>query len=513
VRRALLILLALWPGLAFAAPPVVVSSAPDKVGVTIYRNPGGGSEMSLDDLGGFALIAETRTVDLPPGEVVIRFEGVASGIVPQSALIFGADVREKNRDAALLSKRGLLDAFTGQRVTIRRTDKATGKVVEEAATLRSSQAGVVIQTARGIEPVFCTGLSETLIYPGVPATLSAKPTLSMTTKDQPGGKATITLVYLSGQFDWRANYIAQLNADATAIDLFAWLTMASNDDTSFVNAQTAAIAGKVNRVEGDGEPESEPDYEVNYNCWPATPLPPAVAEPAPMAMGFEGDIVVTAQRREALMDSAVPINVVSKALLEALGDLKLYRIPMPVTVAARAQKQVAFLTKPRVKGRLIYRVRPGDRDSPDMLFRFKNDKANGLGEPLPAGGVALFQQAAGQRMLVGEASIPDKTIDEEVDLVFGDASNVISADTWDPAFERRRGGRVAKGGDVEDRILTVTNANPVPVNFEAEFGTTEDKDFSRFSGRMVKRPGKTVWVVTVPANGEATLKYRAIDRE
>lgn len=511
MRRILWLLLALWPGLAFAAPPVVVSAAPDKVGVTIYRNPGGGSEMSLDDLGGFALIAETRTVDLPPGEVVIRFEGVASGIVPQSALIFGADVREKNRDAALLSKRGLLDAFTGQRVTIRRTDKATGKVVEEAATLRSTSQGPVIQTARGIEPVQCTGLNETLIYPGVPATLSAKPTLSMTTKDQPGGRRTITLVYLSGQFDWRANYIAQLNADATVIDLFAWLTMASNDDTSFVNAQAAAIAGRVNRVEDseDDWSRDDQDFDVSYNCWPATPPRPEVALPPPppapemmmmrmaspaMAEGDAGSIVVTASKR---------------AELEALGDLKLYRIPMPVTVAARAQKQVAFLSKPRVKGRLIYRTQPGNRDNPQMLFRFVNNKANGLGEPLPAGGVALFQQAAGQRMLVGEASIPDKTTDEEVDLVFGEASNV----TVNEQNEDDKYGEDAKGHDWEDRILTVKNANPVPVNFEAEFGSTEDEDFSRFSGKIVKRPGKAVWVVTVPANGEATLRYRATERE
>lgn len=507
MRRLLLLVMMLWPAVALAAPPVVVSSGPEKVGVTIYRNPWGNTgAMDLDDLNGFALIAETRTVDLPPGPVVIRFEGVASGIVPQSALIFGADVAEKNRDAALLSKRGLLDAFTGQRVIIRRTDKATGKAVEENATLRSSQAGVVIQTAQGIEPVQCTGLSETLLYPGVPASLSAKPTLSMTTKDQPGGRTTITLIYLSGRFDWRANYVAQLNDDATAIDLFAWLTMASNDDTSFTDAQAAAIAGRVNRVEGDDASSDDGNLDVNYNCWPASPPPPAPPPPppaemmmmrmaAPMAEAAEDNIVVTAMR---------------KAQLEALGDLKLYRIPMPVTVAARAQKQIAFLTKPRVKGRLVYRTRPGAREDPEMLFRFINDKANGLGEPLPAGGVALFQRAAGQQMLVGEASIPDKTLDEEVDLVFGGATNVTSSDDRD---ENGKDGTDPEGRDWADRIMTVKNANPMPIAFEAEFGTDEGETFSRFSGRIDKRPGKDVWVVTVPANGTVTLRYRATDRE
>ncbi len=516
MRRLLILLLALLPGLAHGETPVVISSAPDKVAVTIYRDPNRSVDdaLELDNLRGFAVISETRTVDLPPGAVTIRFEGVASGIVPQSALIFGAGVAEKNRDSALLSKRGLLDAFTGQRVILRRTDKATGKAVEEPATLRSSpEGGVVVQTARGIEPIYCTGLSEALIFPGVPRTLSAKPVLSMRTNDQPGGKATITLVYLSSQFDWQANYVGQFNDDATELNLFAWLTMASNDDTSFVDAQAAAVAGKVNRSEsgGDDNEVSAPTPYPNYNCWPqeaemfAPPPPPApMMTAAPMVMRFD---------KGMLADEAANIVVtgVLKATREDLGDLKLYSIPLPVTVAARAQKQVAFLVKPKVKGRMIYRVKSGSFDDTiDLLFRFKNAAANGLGEPLPAGKFALFQQAAGQRMLVGEASIPDKTSDEDVDLAFGAASNVTCDDDWP---KDGKDGKDSKGHEWEDRLLTVRNANPHPINFEAEFLTTDYEDYSHFSARIVQRPGKAVWAVTVPANGTAELRYRATERD
>ncbi len=513
MRRWLILLLTLLPGLAQAEGPVVISPAPDKVAVTIYRNPNRSMDESLDlqDLQGFAVVSETRTVDLPPGVATIRFEGVASGIVPQSALIFGADVAEKNRDSALLSQRGLLDSFTGQRVTLRRTDEATGKVVETSALLRSSpEGGVVVQTAQGIEPIYCTGLSETLLFPGVPRTLSAKPVLSMTTKNQAGGKATITLVYLSSQFDWQANYVGQFNDDATEIDLFAWLTMASNDDTSFLNAESAAVAGKVNRAATDSDLAQAPNQNVDYNC--AAVVAP-VAEPAPspmmakgmLAMRFESPVAVSAISQDIVVTAA------RRAELEAVGDLKFYRIPMPVTVAARAQKQVAFLIKPRVKGRMIYRVQSAnDLERPQLLFRFKNDKASGLGEPLPAGNVALFQQAAGQRTLVGEASIADKTNDEDVDLIFGTESNVTVDDS---PPDDGRDGKDAKGHRWIDRALTVSNANPHPVNFEAEFATADNRDYGRFSGKTVKRPGKAVWAVTVPANGTAELRYRATDRE
>jgi hypothetical protein len=491
----------LSPG-AVSAQTTITSAGPDKVGVTIYRNPNRGVDdaLDLDNLRGFALISETRTVDLPPGPVTIRFEGVASGIVPQSALIFGADIREKNRDAALLSERGLLDAFTGQRVILRRNNPATGKFTEEAATIRSGIAGVVVQTARGVEPVYCTGLDNDLIFPNAPQGLSAKPTLSMTTKDQPGGRRTITLVYLSQRFDWQANYVGEFSADASELNLFAWLTMASSDDTSFLDAQAAAVAGKVNREEtDDGQTDDDDEsFNRNYNCWPtreAMPPPPMpVAEPAlaaPMMMRMEAE------------SASIVVSASKIAQREDLGDLKLYRIPMPVTVAARAQKQVAFLSKSRVKGALIYRAKyVDDFESIEMLFRVKNNKANGLGEPLPAGKVALFQQAAGQRMLVGETSLVDKAVDEDVDLVFGEANNV-SAD------QRRQ----ESGTKWDDERLTIRNANPVPVRFEAEFPVAdEDKAFGRFSGKMLARPGKLVWAVTVPANGLMTLNWRETEK-
>ena len=506
-----LVAVLLWPG-AVSAQTTITSAAPDKVGVTIYRNPNRGADdaLELDNLRGFALISETRTVDLPPGPVTIRFEGVASGIVPQSALIFGADIREKNRDAALLSERSLLDGFTGQRVTLRRLNPATGKYAEETATIRSGTEGVVVQTARGVEPVYCTGLENDLIFPGVPQGLSAKPTLSMTTKDQPGGRRTITLVYLSQRFDWQANYVGEFSADASELNLFAWLTMASSDDTSFLDAQAAAVAGKVNRVDGEDDDDDRSDDEAfnrSYNCWPtreAMPPPPMpVAEPAlaaPMMMRMEA--------MDAESASIVVTGAARIAQREDLGDLKLYRIPMPVTVAARAQKQVAFLVKPKVKGTLIYRAQYDSDDGDDLdtvkqLFRVKNTKASGLGEPLPAGKVALFQQAAGQRMLVGETSLVDKAVDEDIDLVFGEATNVSS--------EQRTQQR---GKDWVVERLTVSNANPMPVRFEAEFpAVDDDKVFSRFSGRMIAKPGKLVWAVTVPANGAAKLDWRETERE
>lgn len=507
MRRLALAMLAI-PVAAQAEPAVVFSTAPDTVAVTLYRDPARAldSDIDRDDPSSFALIAETRTVTLPPGEVVVRFEGVASGIVPQSAILFGASPRERNRDAALLSQKGLVDAFTGQRAILRRTDPATGRTVEEPVTIRSAADRLVIATPRGIEAVYCSGLNQALVYPGAPATLSARPVLSMLTKDQPGGKVTITLAYIATGFDWDASYVATLAPDGRSMSLLGWMTMASADDTSFVDATASAVAGKVNRSdetrdnEGRRIREEAADLDLTYQCWPAGTTsdgrrPVVVPSPAPMSVGIMGeDIIVTARRRaESLQDVPISVSVIARA--ENLGDLKLYRVPVPVTVAARSQKQVAFMVKDRVRGEVIYRSTVyQEPQHPQRLFRFHNRKADGLGDPLPAGKAVLYQVGSYGRTLVGEATVADKSVDEDVDFVFGDASDITVETDTPPQDEDRR-------------IVTIRNASPFPVIYEAEFPVSQGYGYGGLPGGLVRKPGKRIWRRTIPANGEAKLAY------
>src|SRR3546814_3000232 len=56
---------------------------------------------------------------------------------------------------------------------------------------------VVLQTADGFEGLRCSGLPETLAYDSIPAGLSAKPTLSVTTRSPEATTADVTLTYRS----------------------------------------------------------------------------------------------------------------------------------------------------------------------------------------------------------------------------------------------------------------------------------------------------------------------------
>ncbi|MGZ8998292.1 MAG: hypothetical protein ACXW2T_05475, partial [Allosphingosinicella sp.] len=69
------------------------------------------------------------------------------------------------------------------------------------------------------------------------------------------------------------------------------------------------------------------------------------------------------------------------------------------------------------------------------------------------------------------------------------------------------------GDNWESRRLTVTNANPFPIRYEAEFSNGAEHRFDRFGRNVVDREGKKIWSVTVPANGEAILDYRFTEIE
>src|ERR1051325_11030948 len=184
VLRALLPLALASAGAPAGAQGIATSAGPSHVAVTVYRDPNRSAEQGLNLrwLNGYALISETRRVRLPAGEVALRFEGVAGGIVPQSAIVPGPPhgVIERNRDAYLLSPATLLDRSLGRRVHLRRTSRATGTVREQDAVIRTSAAGAaVVETEGGFEALRCTGIPEAIVYDGVPAGLSARPTLSV----------------------------------------------------------------------------------------------------------------------------------------------------------------------------------------------------------------------------------------------------------------------------------------------------------------------------------------------
>ena len=482
------------------AQAVVTSAAPDGVAVTVYRDTNRGLEpLNLQWLRGYALVSETRRVRLPAGESELRFEGVTSGIVPQSAIVtgLGEAVLEKNRDAKLLSPGTLLDASLGERVMLRRSSRETGKTREQEAIVRATSDGVVIQTDQGVEALRCTGLAETVLPREVPAGLSAKPTLSVRVRSPQPLERVVTLSYITNNFDWQANYVAELSPAGDKLSLFAWLTLANGDQTGLADAQTQAVAGKLNRNRV-GVPAGEAKA-ITISCWPQGTTSDIPEYASPVAMLSAEDIVVTGSRVMAPPPPPPPPPAAERgggdmmAVEEKLGDVRLYRIPEAVTVAAQSQKQVMLMKRPAVSVETVYRLQPSPSEFESALERVlitRNIAAKGLGLPLPAGGVALFGRQAGRRVLIGEGQVDDHTIGEKVEIHIGESPGI-----------RARGTVVGSGKDAE-YVVTVTNdareARSVEIRLPSDAR----------GAKLVKYDGSMIWRAAVPGNGTAELRYK-----
>lgn len=495
------VLAASVPAAAQVDAGAVASAGPDKVAVTIYRAPDRDADATInrDWLQGYALITEQRTVTIPAGRATIRFEGVAAGILPESAIVGGLPdgVREKNLDADLLSPRNLYALSFGRPVTIRRI---VGKrQIEEDAILRSGPDGAaIVQTATGFEAVDCRAGRDAIVYHGIPPALPAKPTLSIAVDSPIAKTVTLTLSYLAWGFDWQANYVGTLRPDGASADLLAWVTLASSDTTSFPDAETMVVAGKVKREDSAPYPDGGDGGALELHCLAAplieaVPAPPPPPPPAPMMMMAPApeamDIVVSARRRTVAQ--------------EDLGDLKLYRVPDRTDVAALAQKQVALLDRAAVPVDLLYRVQLNDGDPGDVriVLRATNRKERGLGVPLPAGPVAVFQPHGTTSLLIGEGSVADKAVGEDVEIDIADATQVTVEAT-----------HPASGKTWEDYGLIVRNANARPIRFEAVFDEPPAR-ITKPSVPLIRREGKMRMPVTVSAGGSVTLRYRLRDED
>jgi hypothetical protein len=506
---------AIWLSLALLLTPharaapveraLVISPSSDAVSLSVYRNPD--ADTDSDWPSGYALITETRSIDLPAGEFVLRFEGVADGLLPESAIVSGlpSGVREKNRDARLLSPAGLVDAYLKRTVHIRRTNQATGVVREMTARITAAPNGaVVLESDEGFEALHCTGLPERMLFAQVPADLSAKPSLSVLATSTQAVRVQITLSYLAQGFDWSANYLATVRSiqhGKARVDLFAWLTIFNGSGQSFIDAQTRVVAGRPNRV--DTEIGAMPTGgALELQCWPTqrthdVPLRANLVSPPPEPRGFDDGytleaIVVTGSRlRRVDVETSQPVAAMV-ATQENLGDLKLYSVPEPVTVNAHGQKQVALMVKPDVKLDAYYAAEffESNEEQPMLLkLRGENIRTNGMGLALPTGAAEVFQQTEVGPLWLGASDVEDLAVGEKLDLSVADASDV--------RIETRLSVRK------NHWQLTLSNAKPYPVHAEVKIAST-------LVGRVaaIKNiDGVPTWKTSIPANSTTRIEF------
>jgi hypothetical protein len=545
--RAALLMLAL-PALG-AAQTRIISTQPDSVSLTIYRDF-------------FALITETRTVDLPAEAVTLEFDGVVDTLIPQSAVIAetGRTVEEGNYDFDRLSTANLLRKSIGRKVTLTRTNRATGKASQVEATLISANdGGVIFNTGAGAEALKCSGLPEKMTFEQIPADLKLKPALSIHLAAGTPGKRQVRVSYIAQGFGWAADYVARVDADANRMNLQGWLTLRNFTSARFESAQVQVVAGRLNLLDvagrgsstlGDSsnilneeslayarsekldELQSSTDLsnfvaDYFYGCYPYGPAVfPGARDKLPMLMRV--DSITSEDIGEDLAEVIVSGFRAPLAERENLADYQMYRIPWKTALGARQTKQVAFLHQPDVTIERFYGIRmapdaeadmDGDISQLAVHVGWKNTRAYGLGEPLPGGIVRVFDRNGDGSVFAGEDSIEDTPVGVPSELSIGQSPDVAvllnsPSDDAKATLWSLLTRRVYLPID-----LSISNAKSRPVLVEIRQGSmAHDRDLhvSRATLRPGRKAGDYAWRFTVPAHGEQRLSYKVgvrLDRE
>ena len=453
---------------ACAAPrDEIVSTASDQhsVAVTIYN----------DDL---ALVKDARRVRLGRDVNQLAWREVSAQMRPETAQLrnvgnpAGFRLLEQNFDFDLLTPQKLLEKYVGREVSVIRTHPTSGAETRETATVLATNGGVVLKFADRIEP----GVPGRLAFPGVPDTLRDTPTLVISLVNPTPGTQNLELSYLTTGLSWRADYVAELNANDNQLDLNGWVTLTNQSGATYPNARLQLVAGDLNRVR-------------DAQAVPRATMAAKAADAAEMQQ-------------------------------ESLFEYHLYTLQRPTTLADNQTKQVALMSANRVPVRKQFLLEGanhyysgqygeiGQKIKVGVFVEFDN-RGEGLGVPLPKGVIRVYKKdSQGNALFVGEDRIEHTPKNETVRLKLGDAFDV-TADKKQTDFQKLGGtGRYNYVFESAYEIV-LKNAKPEAVTVTVREPMPGDWIMVSESQPHTKRAAGTAeWKVSVPAEGQATLTYR-----
>jgi hypothetical protein len=429
-----------------------------------------------------ALVRDTRDVSLPSGDFQLRFMDIASTVNPATVHIRSlADpeklsILEQNYEYDLLDAAKLLDKYVGREVTlVRNVQKSGSTEMEEtkATLLANNPGGPVWRVGDSI----VTGMTPNgYRFSSLPDNLYSRPTLVWMLNNTGTRRQKIEASYLANSVSWNADYVMTVTREENSADLDGWVTLVNNSGTAFKNAKLQLVAGQLNRV-------------------------------APQATA--GGAVFNMQMRAA---AAAPMQQ------ESFSEYHLYTLNRRTSIFDKETKQVSMLDASRfpvqkhfvVNGQSYYfrsQMNPGSpaKDPVLVYYKFKNEEKTGLGMPLPAGTVRVYQaDSHGGILFIGEDRIDHTPKDEQVSIHIGNAFDIvvehkqtdykkINNQTYEMEYE-----------------VTIRNHKEMPVIVEVNEPIGGDWDFVGTPSFSATKTAAFAAQFQIPVakDGTAVLKYR-----
>ncbi len=428
-----------------------------------------------------ALVRDVRELQLPRGTFRLKFMDIAATVNPATVHFRSLmepeklGVIEQNYEYDLLEPAKLLNKYVGKEVTLVRSymDNGTTKREEIKATLLANNNGPVWKIGNDI----VTGIyGEGYRFPEVPANLYDRPTLLMSLENSGAVKQKIESSYLASNLSWNADYVLTVARDDKAADLDGWVTVVNNSGTAFHNAKLQLVAGDLNRIPED-----------------------------------------TRYRAADMMARVPAAKAAQQFLQENFSEYHLYSLARRTSVEDKESKQISLLGSSGVPVDKLFVVNgqnfyyhnaqnPGSplKDPVQVLYKFKNEEKAGLGIPLPAGNVRVYQQESkGGLLFIGEDHIDHTPKDEFVTVKIGNAFDVVC--------ERKQTDFKSLGSRLWEMEFEITlrNHKDTPITVQVNEPLGGDWEMLSASYKYTKTAAFAAqFDVPVKANGESVLKYR-----
>jgi hypothetical protein len=426
-----------------------------------------------------ALVRDVRNLRLRRGISELQFADIAATVNPATVHFRSLtqpaelDVLEQNYEYDLLEPDKLLRKYVGRDVTLIRNRQENGTTRSEEVTARLLSYNTAPVWQIGGEIV--TGLhADHIRFPEVPQNLFARPTLLWTLENGGAEAHRVEAAYLASRLSWNADYVLKVARDDRAADLDGWVTLTNASGTAFRNARLQLVAGDLNRVR--------------------------------QAIG------------RMMADEARPASkAASEMTQESFSEYHLYTLGRKTSINNAQTKQVSLLggtgvpvlKRFVVEGQNFYyhnTYHPGApiKDVVQVYYQFKNEERSGLGVPMPAGTVRVYQaDSKGGTQFVGEDRIGHTPKDETLNLKIGNAFDVV-AERNQTDFQKIAG----RTHEVAFEI-TLRNHKTTPISVEVNEPLGGTWQMLQSTHQWTKTAAWAAkFTVPVAASGTAVLKYR-----
>ena len=431
--------------------------------------------------GNLALIRDVRQIHLQPGVAPLRFEDVASSINPATVHFRSLtapsrlSVIEQNYEYDLLDPQKLLQKYVGREITLVRpeTDAGSTRWVDTKAVLLADNGGPVWKIGNEI----VTGMAaDSYRFPDLPENLYSRPTLVWTLDNRGAEAQRVEASYLANSMNWNADYVLTVGRDEKNADLDGWVTLINNSGAAYNNARLQLVAGQLHRTQ------------------------------QPMNMKAMAGAL-----------SAVADEAKQQFAQEAFSEYHLYTLNRRTSIQNDESKQISLLNATNipvekyflVQGQPYYYRNPQGIGNAmpqpvQVYYRFKNEDKEGLGMPLPAGTIRVYESdSQGGTQFVGEDNISHTPKDETLRIHVGDAFDVIC--------ERKQMDykRLASNLYELEYQISLRNHKVSPVTVEVREPVGGDWEVVNSNYTPAKLDSTTLgFTIPVEKDGSATLDYR-----